>query len=146
MSKKAVEVEVVESVSEELLTAVTGLVPQLSTSAPPLTRAQLNAIVASPATHLVTARIDRVMVGVMTLVMYPIPTGLRARIEDVVVDRSARGHGVGRAMTLAALDIAKLHNARTVDLTSRPSREAANGLYRSLGFEPRDSMTYRLTL
>ena len=79
----------------------------------------------------------------LTLVVFPLPSGLRARIEDVVVDQDARGHGVATALTLAALDLARQQGARSVDLTSRPSRVAANRLYQRLGFQLRDSNVYR---
>ena len=79
----------------------------------------------------------------MTLVVFPIPTGIRAWIEDVVVDGDARGRGVGAALNQAALDRARDLGARTVDLTSRPSREAANRLYRRLGFVARETNVYR---
>lgn len=77
--------------------------------------------------------------------MFPIPTGLRAWIEDVVVDEGARGQGVGAALTQAAVRLAREAGARTVDLTSRPAREAANRLYERLGFRLRDSNVYRLS-
>jgi ribosomal protein S18 acetylase RimI-like enzyme len=84
-------------------------------------------------------------VGTLTLVLFRIPTAMRAWIEDVVVDESARGAGVGEALTLAALERAADAGARTVDLTSRPSREAANRLYTRLGFELRETNVYRWT-
>jgi ribosomal protein S18 acetylase RimI-like enzyme len=83
--------------------------------------------------------------GTLTLVMFPIPTGWRAWIEDVVVDDAARGHGVGAALTREAIRLARAAEARTVNLTSRPSREAANRLYERLGFQLRDSKVYQLT-
>jgi len=83
------------------------------------------------------------VVGSLTLVVFRIPTGVRAWIEDVVVDGAARGRGVGEALNRFALDRAAALGARTVDLTSRPTREAANRLYRRLGFEPRDTNIYR---
>jgi ribosomal protein S18 acetylase RimI-like enzyme len=86
------------------------------------------------------------ILGSMTLVVFRIPTGLRAWIEDVVVDGSARGRGVGEALNRAAIDRARAAGATTVDLTSRPSREAANRLYRRLGFEQRTTNVYRLDL
>ncbi len=101
----------------------------------------------SEATQLLVARdADRVILGSLTLVHVRIPTGVRAWIEDVVVDESARGRGVGEALTRAALAQASARGARNVDLTSRPSREAANRLYRRLGFEPRDTNVYRFEL
>jgi len=105
--------------------------------------------VAAPGTHLLVARASldggaaATIVGTLTLVVFRIPTGLRAWIEDVVVDESARGRGVGEALTMAAIGLAAGAGARTVDLTSRPTREAANRLYRRLGFELRETNVYR---
>lgn len=130
-------------VTDELVEAMVRLVPQLSDSSPPPTRAQLEQIVASPATALLVARDDTGIVGSLTLVSFRIPTGLRTRIEDVVVDERARGKGVGLALNRAALEMARAMGATGTDLTSRPSRVAANRLYQKMGFEPRDSNVYR---
>jgi ribosomal protein S18 acetylase RimI-like enzyme len=139
-----VTVQVEDRVSDELVEAFVRLTPQLSSSSPPPTRDQLEEIVGSPATHLLIARDDDGrIVGSLTLVLFRIPTGLRAWIEDVVVDGEARGQGVGEALNRFAIDVAAEQGARSVDLTSRPSREAANRLYRRLGFEPRDTNVYR---
>ncbi|HPU40250.1 MAG TPA: GNAT family N-acetyltransferase, partial [Microthrixaceae bacterium] len=89
---------------------------------------------------------DGAILGSMTLVVFPIPTGIRAWIEDVVVDGDARGRGVGDALNRTAIDIARDLGAKTVDLTSRPSREAANRLYQRIGFEPRETNVYRYSL
>ena len=133
-----------EEVTPEVVAAFERLTPQLSSSSPPPTPAQLAEIAHSPATHLLLARsADGTIVGSLTLVLFRIPTGLRAWIEDVVVDGDARGQGVGEALNLFALDLAAERGARTIDLTSRPSREAANRLYQRLGFEMRDSNVYR---
>jgi ribosomal protein S18 acetylase RimI-like enzyme len=140
----AVTVQVEDRVSDELVEAFVRLTPQLSSSSPPPTREQLAEIVDSPATHLLVARDDAGrIVGSLTLVLFRIPTGLRAWIEDVVVDGDARGQGVGEALNRFAIDVAAERGARSVDLTSRPSREAANRLYRRLGFEPRETNVYR---
>jgi ribosomal protein S18 acetylase RimI-like enzyme len=82
----------------------------------------------------------------LTLVVYRIPTGVRAAIEDVVVDQAGRGRGVGEALTQSALELAAKHGAKTVDLTSRPSREAANRLYERVGFERRETNMWRYNL
>ena len=82
----------------------------------------------------------------LTLVMFRIPSGLRAWIEDVAVDEAARGQGIGEALSHAAVDHARAHGARTIELTSRPAREVANRLYRKLGFEIRNTNVYRLVL
>ncbi len=92
------------------------------------------------------ASVDGDIVGSLTLVVFRIPTGVRAWIEDVVVDESARGHGVGEALNREALRVAREHGAITVDLTSRPSREAANRLYQRLGFTERNTNVYRYDL
>ncbi|GAA3436401.1 GNAT family N-acetyltransferase [Kutzneria kofuensis] len=138
-------IEVLSEVTDEVAAAFARLLPQLSRSAAPLSRAALAEIAAHQATTVLVAREGSSIVGTLTLVLYPIPTGLRAHIDDVVVDSSARGQGVGEALTLAALRIATESGARTVDLTSRPSREAANRLYQRLGFVLRDSNVYRYT-
>jgi ribosomal protein S18 acetylase RimI-like enzyme len=103
--------------------------------------------VASPATDLFIALDDAgTIVGIATLVTFRIPTGRRAWIEDVVVDEAARGQGVGDALTRAMVDRSREFGAVTVDLTSRPSREAANRLYQRAGFVKRDSNVYRFDL
>jgi ribosomal protein S18 acetylase RimI-like enzyme len=141
-------IEIVEctEVSPAVVAAFERLTPQLSRSNPPPTAEALAEIVSSPATQLLLAIDGDEIVGSLTLVVFPIPTGVRAWIEDVVVDEAARGKGVGESLNSAALDRAKAAGARTVDLTSRPSREAANRLYRRLGFEPRDTNVLRFTV
>jgi len=140
------EVTICETVTDEVVEAFVRLIPQLSSSNPPPSRAQLEALVASEASSLFIARVEGVIVGSLTLATFRIPTGVRAWIEDVVVDESARGHGVGEALNRAALDRARAEGAITVELTSRPSREAANRLYQRLGFVARDTNIYRYTL
>jgi ribosomal protein S18 acetylase RimI-like enzyme len=132
-----VSVSVCEVVTPEIVEAIARLLPQLSRSAPPPTAEQLEDIATSPASHLLLARVDDEIVGALTLVVFCIPTGMRAWIEDVVVDEAARGQGVGEALNREALRLAKERGAITVDLTSRPSREAANRLYQRLGFTQR---------
>jgi ribosomal protein S18 acetylase RimI-like enzyme len=139
-----VTASIADQVDDELVVAFERLIPQLSSSSPPPSREQLEEIVASPATDLLIARDEAgTIVGSLTLVLFRIPTGLRAWIEDVVVDASARGQGVGETLNRYAIDVAAEHGARTVDLTSRPSREAANRLYLRLGFQKRESNVYR---
>jgi len=142
-----VTVEVAGEVSDELVDALALLVPQLSSSSPPPTRAQVAEVVASPATRLLVARDDSGrIVGSLTLVLFRIPTGLRAWIEDVMVDQAVRRSGAATALNRRALDLAAEAGAKTVDLTSRPSREAANRLYQKIGFVPRETNVYRFDL
>jgi len=137
-------VEEAKAVTPELVAAFRRLTPQLSSSAPPPGGAELVEMVRSPATILLLARdADKGIVGSLTLVLFRIPTGVRAWIEDVVVDAGARGHGVAEMLCRDALNRACAAGARTVDLTSRPSRETANRLYGRLGFVLRDTNVYR---
>jgi ribosomal protein S18 acetylase RimI-like enzyme len=138
-----VEIEIVSEVTSELVAAFHRLIPQLSSSNPPPTTEELGEIVRSEASRVFVARVEGVIVGTLTLVVFRIPTGVRAWIEDVVVDSSARGAGVGERLNRAAVDEANRLGARTVDLTSRPNREAANRLYRRLGFVERATNVYR---
>ena len=136
-------IEIAQEATPELVEAMVRLLPQLSSSAPAPTTTEIDEIATSPATVLLVARLEGRIVGSLTLALFRIPTGMRAWIEDVVVDDSARGHGVGDALNRAALEIAAERGARTIDLTSRPSREAANRLYRRLGFQARETNVYR---
>ena len=129
--------------ADELVAAFEQLIPQLSSSNPPPSKETLAFIASSEASHLLIAVEDGRIYGSMTLVVFTIPTGVRAWIEDVVVDGDARGKGVGALLNQTALDMAKEMGATTVDLTSRPSREAANRLYKRLGFEARETNVYR---
>ena len=139
----SVVVEQATIANAELIDAFNRLIPQLSTSNKPPTQEQLAEIIASPSTVLFIARHDEHIVGSLTLATFRIPTGVRAWIEDVVVDANARGKGVGEALNKFALAEAKRQGATTVDLTSRPSREAANRLYQRLGFKARETNVYR---
>ena len=135
------------TVDDELVAAFARLVPQLSTSAELPSREQLEEIVASPAAMVLLARDDSgEIIGSLTLVVFRTPTGARAWIEDVVVDESARGQGTGEALVAEAIRLASDSGARTVDLTSRPSRESANRLYEKVGFQARETNVYRYDL
>lgn len=132
---------------EELTGALARLVPQLSKSNPPPSVDDVKAMLASDAvTQFVTRDDGGEIVGVATLAVFRIPTGLRAWIEDVITDEAARGQGVGEALTQAMLDRARELGCVTVDLTSRPSREAANRLYQRVGFVERETNVYRYEL
>jgi ribosomal protein S18 acetylase RimI-like enzyme len=145
----ALTVEVADEVTPELIEAFARLVPQLSTSSEPPGMEELAEMVGAPGTSVLVARLASDgetrgdIVGTLTLVVFRIPTGIRSWIEDVVVDDAARGRGAGEALTMHAVDIAREAGAKTVDLTSRPSREAANRLYQRLGFTLRETNVYR---
>ncbi|MEE8462359.1 MAG: GNAT family N-acetyltransferase [Acidobacteriota bacterium] len=137
------KVEEVREVSEELVEAFARLTPQLSRSSPPPGEQELERIVQSDATRLLVAKVEGAIVGSLTLALFWIPTGLRAWIEDVVVDESVRGQGIGAALNQEALKLDRDQRSRTVVLTSLPSREAANRLYQRLGFKQRETNVYR---
>ena len=141
-----VDVQIAKLVDNDLVEAFQRLIPQLSKSNPAPTKEQLESIVASDSSQILLAKADGVIIGSLTLVIFHIPTGVRAWIEDVVVDGSARGAGVGEALNTFAINESRKRGATTVDLTSRPSREAANRLYQRLGFVQRDTNVYRFTL
>ena len=141
-----VEIEILSEVTDEVLEAFGRLVPQLSTTAKPLKAAALAAIVSAPASTVLVARVNNKIVGTLTLATFPIPTGVRAWIEDVVVDEAARGQRVATTLIEEAIRLATRSGARTIDLTSRPSRTSAGLLYERLGFEQRDTRMYRRKL
>ena len=129
--------------TDELVAALARLLPQLSSSPPPTTRGAAAADRRSATRCCSSRSVDGEIVGSLTLVLYRIPTGLKAWIEDVVVDDAARGHGIGEALNRRALDEARRRGVKGVSLTSRPSREAANRLYQRIGFTTRETNVYR---
>ncbi|MBB3024251.1 GNAT family N-acetyltransferase [Trueperella pyogenes] len=135
-------IELATSATPELEAAFARLIPQLS-SAQPMDIEQIEQLIAQQAIDLLLYKDEDEIQGMLTLVTFTIPTGVRAWIEDVVVDDAARGKGAGRALVEAACDLATKRGAKTVDLTSRPSREAANRLYQRCGFEARQTNVYR---
>lgn len=141
----AITIEELREVTDGVVDAFRRLIPQLSGSAEPLDAAAISGIISAPAVTILLAKNDDEIIGTLTLVTFPIPTAYRAWIEDVVVDDSARGQGVGMLLTEEALRVAKAAGARTVDLTTRPSRAAAGRLYERAGFTQRDTRVYRYT-
>lgn len=141
-------IEQADEASDEVHQAIVRLLPFLSKSSPAPSADQVAEIATSPATTLFLARdgAGGPIVGTLTLALFRIPSGVRAWIEDVIVDPAVEGRGCGRQLTQAALDAARAVGARTVELTSRPSREAANHLYLRLGFQIRETNVYRYEL
>ena len=128
---------------DAVLDALNDLLPQLSASPQRLTEQDLHTVIQSDTTRLLMAEEDDRYIGSLTLVVFRIPSGTRARIEDLVVQETARGRGVGRVLVQKAIQIAKALGAEAVDLTTHPSREAANALYKKLGFARRETHVYR---
>ena len=126
--------------------AIASLVAQLSSSAASFSRSDLEAMLTDPATTLFATRVGGEIVGITTVVIFRAATGVRAFIDDVVVMPTYRGQRLGDALVRAAIQHAASLGVQKIDLTSRPSREAANRLYQRLGFERRQTNVYRLTL
>ena len=138
-----IEISVCDEVNDVVVAAFAALIPQLSTSSPAPTAKELKEIVAHEASTILLATEGETIVGSMTLVVFPIPTGTRAWIEDVVVREDAQGRGVGEALNRRAMQIAVDRGAQPLNLTSRPPRAAANRLYQRLGFVARETNIYR---
>lgn len=135
--------------SGELHEAFQRLMPQLSSTDPLPDVQHLERMLRSDNVTLLRARTaegDSRIIGVLSLVIYLVPSGMKGWIEDVVVDSEMRGRGIGEALIREALEIARARGAKWVDLTSRPSRESANRLYRRIGFEQRETNVYRYRL
>ncbi len=141
-----IEIEEIQRVTEEVIDAMNQLIPQLSSSYASPSIQDLEQIVSSPCASLLVARDinqNSKIVGSLTLVLYRIPTGIRAWIEDVVVDQDERKKGIGEVLNRFAIDYASIRGANSINLTSHPNRKAANRLYRDLGFKQRETKVYR---
>jgi ribosomal protein S18 acetylase RimI-like enzyme len=139
-----VQIACATEADDALVEAVRRFIAQLSSSKTPVQPSREDLQRAIESSRLLIARSQGRIVGMLSLVVFRIPTGTRALIEDVVVDREHRGRGIGEALTRHAIELACASSARTIDLTSRPERVAANALYRKLGFVQRETNVYRL--
>ncbi|WP_297565562.1 N-acetyltransferase [uncultured Arcanobacterium sp.] len=141
-------ISTIKEVTPALEAAFQKLIPQLSSSSKPLDRAGLERLLEQKSLDLLIyqdaeAGADGPILGMLSLVTFEIPTGWRAWIEDVVVDDEARGHGIGQKLVEAAIELAQQKGVKSIDLTSRPTREAANRLYKRCGFALRETNVYR---
>jgi ribosomal protein S18 acetylase RimI-like enzyme len=144
MSEPVVSVELLTSLSDEDARELESLLPQLSKTAA-FDSFRISAMLDHDATELIVARAGGRIVGMATLVTFPLPSGLRGHVDDVVVDASMRGRGVARHLLERMTALASERGLRTLDLTSRPSRESALRLYESVGFVRRDTNVLRFT-
>jgi ribosomal protein S18 acetylase RimI-like enzyme len=143
MTDSAITVRCIERVTQEVVDAFRRLLPILSSTATEPSREHLEEIVRSQCLLVAKDGASGSIVGSLTLVMFRIPTGLRAWIDDVVVDSEVQGKGIGELLTREAVAIASRAGARSIDLTSRQSRAAAHRLYEKVGFFIRDTSVYR---
>lgn len=141
------KIKLVKEYSDELLEAINRLMPQLTSNFNQIDEVYLKQLLAEKNSHLFIARAeDSLIIGVLTLNIFTIPTSIKAYIEDVVVDNSAQGKGVGKALLDAAIYYAREEKVVQIELTSNPTRIAANKLYQKLGFEKRETNYYKLQL
>jgi ribosomal protein S18 acetylase RimI-like enzyme len=141
------EIKKINRFRERAFEAVSRLLPQLSSDAELLTRQYFKSILASESIHLFIAELDNKQIcGMLTIATYKTPSGIKVWIEDVVVDESYRGMGIGKELMLFAIDYSKSLGAKDVRLTSRPSRIAANELYLKLGFKRYVTNCYKYLL
>lgn len=142
-------IEIASNVTEELYRSLQRLIPQLTTNNPAPDWDELTSLLNSKSSTLLIARQPNAtgdIVGVLTLAIYRVPTGIRSVIEDVVVDEKVRQQGIGEALLRHAIELAREAGASGVALTSNPRREAANALYQSIGFKRRETNAYYLNL
>ncbi|CAG1004669.1 phosphinothricin acetyltransferase [Anaerolineales bacterium] len=140
-------IDIVTQADVELYEAFQRLVPQLTDNNPPPSLDDLADLVRDAASTLMIARdADGKIVGALTLSVYRVPTGIRSIIEDVIVDNTARGQGIGEALMKRAIEIAREKGAQNISLTSNPMREAANRLYLRVGFKKRETNAYQMKL
>lgn len=141
------QIDIATIADAELYEAFQRLVPQLTQNNPPPTQEELVALINEPVSTLLLARnASGQIVGALNLTVYRVPTGIRSIIEDVIVDLSARGQGIGEALMQRAIEIAKEKGASNIALTSNPLRVAANALYIKMGFEKRETNAYQMKL
>ena len=129
----------------ELHSAFRRLIPQLGAHKVPPVPGEIAKLIESEGSTLLVARDpdeNGQIIGMLCLTIYRVPTGLRSIIEDVVVDVGNRQRGVGEALVLRAIELAREAGADGISLTSNPKRAAANRLYQSLGFELRKTNAY----
>jgi GNAT superfamily N-acetyltransferase len=141
-----VRIEVVTEATSEVHAALARLLPQLNPRLPVPTMERLEAIIADPAVTLLLARDEEQVVGTTTVIVYTTPFWIKARLDEVVVDESARGKGVGAALVQASLDLARSSGVEVVELQSGVQRDAAHRLYARMGFQPRETNVYRIVL
>ena len=139
-------IEAATEATQELLEALTALLPQLNPKLKPLTMERLSSVISDPATTLLVVSDGVGIVGAAAVLVYATPAFVKARIEDVVVDEHSRGQGVGEALVRRCIEVARERGAEIVELQSARWREVANRLYPRLGFQLRESNLYRLEL
>ncbi len=141
-----ITIEELNQVTTEDLAGINVLLPQLSATAKPMTYQDLLNVVRDNAVTILVAREGKRVVGIGSLILFHSVLGTRARLEEMVVDEGQRGNGIGRLIAERLIEIARKNRVRSIELSSRPNREAANALYQKLGFEKKETNVYTMRL
>ena len=122
------------------------LIEQLTGRESTFSEDDLRNVLQDSASRLFVMRHKECIVGMLSLGIYTCPTSRKVWVEDVVIDSELRGKGLGEELVEYAINYVKEHLAPcSLMLTSRPSRIAANELYRKKGFEPRQTNVYKMS-
>ena len=132
-----------QSLSDRNIEDLLGLMKELDPEKT-VTAEMLEAAVAGA--HVFAAVEDGRILGCATLCVTEHPLGRKGWIEDVVVSSACRGQGLGRQLVEHIIDYARGLAPIELCLTSRPAREAANRLYKAIGFNPYQTNVYKLKL
>lgn len=134
----------VNTYSIEYHEAMQRFLDQLTSTPMTLTEKMFNELLASPNSHLFFLKKDEQIAGMLTVGTYYSPTGGKAWIEDVVVDKEHRGQGLSKLLVAHAIEFTKVQGIPSLMLTSNPKRIAANKLYQAIGFERKETNVYRM--
>lgn len=141
-----IKIEIITKVTDEIVEAISALIPQLTSSSPKPSTDYLQRMLDSNTTTLFVAKENNNIVGMLSLVIYLVPSGKKSWIEDVVSDSGSRGKGIAKQLIQEALKFAEEQGLTKVDLTSNNQRLIAHKLYEKLDFEKRDTSVFRKTL
>lgn len=147
MNKEGIKIEQVTKYSAEIAKTIRRLAQQIDDNYKPLSDEDVEEMLTSSSVYSLFFAYDistKEVLGMVMLLVYRIPYTRKAYLEDLIVDKSFRGRGIGKALLKKAVETAKSKGALYVDLTSRPSRIESNGLYEKFGFKKRETNVYRL--
>ena len=86
------------------------------------------------------------LVGMASLATYKVISGHKGMVEDVVVSDEMRGKGIGRKLMELLISEGQKLNLSEILLFSGHHRKPAIALYKSLGFNLKNSGMYTLKL
>ena len=138
-------IERIVDITPEVLAAAQHLSPQLeSSNQVAITQEYFERIVSNQDNVWLMARraSDAKYIGMASLVIMAMPTNIRACLENVVVDESARGLGAGTALCEAAKEIANEQNVNTLRAAASKNNVASQRMLQKAGFEVETNLDY----